>query len=66
MAGCQFSPIKPRTNQIFQILDKLSDVGVLNVQWSGGEPLLRADFLDLVNYAPKVKQNGYLLIDDIL
>ncbi|KKT26356.1 MAG: Heme biosynthesis protein (NirJ-2) [Parcubacteria group bacterium GW2011_GWA2_43_9b] len=49
------------TNQIFQILDKLSDVGVLNVQWSGGEPLLRADFLDLVNYAAEkgFQQNCY-------
>lgn len=49
------------TSQIFQILDKLSDVGVLNIQWSGGEPFSRVDFFELVAYAAEkgFQQNVY-------
>ncbi|MFA7319795.1 MAG: radical SAM protein [Parcubacteria group bacterium] len=55
------SPEQLPFNQVCNILDKLSDFGVLNVQWSGGEPFARKDFPELVTYAASkgFKQNVY-------
>jgi radical SAM protein with 4Fe4S-binding SPASM domain len=46
--------IKPapelKTDEILRILEKLSEAEVLNVFFTGGEPLLRTDLPDLIKY----------------
>lgn len=39
------------TNRIFQIIDDIAESGVQRVRFSGGEPLLRNDLIDLLKYA---------------
>lgn len=41
------------TEQVYRVLDELSELGVLFVTLSGGEATLRSDFLDIVRYARK-------------
>jgi len=55
------SPSQLTFNQLCDVLDRLSDHGVLNVQWSGGEPFARKDFPELVAYATEkgFRQNVY-------
>lgn len=57
------------TEEWQQVLDKLWEVGVPHVCFTGGEPTLREDLIDLVRYAEKLGQvtglltNGYCLQD---
>jgi len=46
------------TNEIKGILDQIHAEGCLEVTFSGGEPLLREDFLDIYLYA---KRKGFLI-----
>ena len=45
-------------SEIQRILDEIKDAGCLWLLLTGGEPLLRPDFLDIYNYA---KRKGFLL-----
>lgn len=42
------------TEEILNAIDQLSDVGIQNLVFSGGEPLLRKNILQIVEYAKKV------------
>lgn len=46
------------TGQVKAVLDELADSGVLILTISGGEPLLRSDFLEIAKYA---RDSGFLL-----
>ena len=58
--------------QIKTILDKLHDIGILHLFLSGGEPMLRKDFVDIYIYAKKlgflvgVFTNGSILTNEQL
>lgn len=39
------------TNEIYLALDQLEEVGITNLVFSGGEPLLRKDIVDIAKYA---------------
>jgi MoaA/NifB/PqqE/SkfB family radical SAM enzyme len=54
------------TNKIKEVLDYLAEWGVLNIEWSGGEPLLRKDFCDLVWYANRLGFEQNLLTNGTL
>lgn len=47
------------TQQWFRIFDELADAGCLWMTWTGGEILLRQDFVDLYRYA---KAKGFLIV----
>jgi len=54
------------TNDVFDILDNMVDAGTQQVMFAGGEPTLRKDLPQIVNYASKfmnvaMNTNGYLL-----
>ncbi len=57
------------TEQLFEVLRKISEFGVLYVTLTGGEPLCRKDFFDVaaevrrLGMALRVYTNGYLLAD---
>ncbi|MFA5173121.1 MAG: radical SAM protein [Candidatus Paceibacterota bacterium] len=40
--------------QIMTLLERSADVGVLNIEWSGGEPLFRKGFWTFVKYAEEL------------
>lgn len=46
------------TAECFRVLDELSELGVLNLTFSGGEILVRRDFFEIANYA---RSNKFLL-----
>jgi len=46
------------TREVFSILDQLKEAGCLFLLFTGGEPLLRPDFLDIYDYA---KKNGFII-----
>jgi radical SAM protein with 4Fe4S-binding SPASM domain len=46
------------TGEIFSILDQLAEAGCLWLLITGGEPLIRNDFLDIYTYA---KKKGFLI-----
>jgi len=58
------------TKEIEDVLDQLASFGVRNFQITGGEPLLREDFIEVVNYAAKkglntsFASNGYYIDED--
>ena len=59
--------------EIMHIIDELSDCGVMRVQLTGGEPLIRKDFLEIVDalLARKINisqiySNGYLVNERLL
>ncbi|MCH5158451.1 MAG: radical SAM protein [Clostridiales bacterium] len=60
------------TDQIKTILGKLCENGLFMVFLSGGEPLLRKDFIEIYKYARKkgmlvdVFTNGYLINDELI
>jgi radical SAM protein with 4Fe4S-binding SPASM domain len=41
------------THDWFQIIDKIFDIGIPHVVFTGGEPTLRADLSDLIRYAER-------------
>ncbi len=47
-----------QTEQWFDIFDQLAEAGCIWMLWTGGEILLRTDFVDLYRYA---KQKGFLI-----
>ncbi len=55
------------TREIFSILDQLKEMGVYDIGFTGGEPLLREDIFDILGYASKsgfkagLLTNGYLI-----
>ncbi|MBW6518691.1 MAG: radical SAM protein [ANME-2 cluster archaeon] len=57
--------------EVKKIIDELAELKVFNITFGGGEPLIRDDFLDIVDYASrynfgiKVSTNG-ILVDDTL
>ncbi|MDF1558101.1 MAG: radical SAM protein [ANME-2 cluster archaeon] len=57
--------------EVKKIIDELAELKVFNITFGGGEPLLRNDFLDIVDYASrfnfgiKLSTNG-VLVDDAL
>jgi MoaA/NifB/PqqE/SkfB family radical SAM enzyme len=58
------------TAEVKSVLDELQAIGVLQVVFTGGEPLLRGDAIELVAYAhrlgliTRLNSNGLLLTDD--
>lgn len=55
-----------KVEKIKEILDYLAEWGVLNIEWSGGEPLLRKDFCGLVEYARRLGFEQSLLTNGTL
>lgn len=53
------------------ILDEIADLGALNITFTGGEPLLRSDLFELVQYARNLrfavhlKTNGTLITPEV-
>lgn len=41
------------TEQIFKMIDELNDIGLIRLGLSGGEPLLKKDIGDIIDYANK-------------
>jgi radical SAM protein with 4Fe4S-binding SPASM domain len=41
------------TDEVYRILDEITDAGCLWLLFTGGEPLIRPDFLDIYTYAKK-------------
>jgi len=60
-----------RTKEVHDLLDQIADSGCLWLLLTGGEPLLRKDFLDIYSYAKKrgfivtLFTNGTLLTSEI-
>ena len=54
-----FSPKELTTKQIYRIIDEIVDAGCLWLLFTGGEPLIKDDFLDIYTYA---KRKGLILI----
>jgi len=58
--------------EIFSIVDQIVDMGAIEICFSGGEPLIRKDIVDLVEYArkmkmvPKINTNGILLTENMV
>jgi radical SAM protein with 4Fe4S-binding SPASM domain len=54
-------------DEVISCIDHLNDIGIYQINFSGGEPFLRSDFLDIVEYASKlnikvgITTNGSLL-----
>lgn len=42
------------TEQVFRIIDKIKEYNPENIIFTGGEPLLRKDFIEILKYASKV------------
>jgi len=59
------------TDEVKHIVDELDRLGVFVISWTGGEPTLRKDLPELINYAQKkgmmnaIATNGYYLYDMI-
>ena len=60
------------TEQIFNLLDQLREMGIQNVSFTGGEVLIRKDIFEIIEYARKLYMrvfllsNGTLLTDNIV
>jgi len=58
--------------EIKGIIDQLKEMKVFTLNFGGGEPLLRTDFLEILDYASKlnmgivISTNGYLVDDRLL
>jgi MoaA/NifB/PqqE/SkfB family radical SAM enzyme len=46
------------TEEVFNILDQIAEAGCLWLLITGGEPLLRKDFLEIYTYAKKDNQRN--------
>lgn len=59
-------------SEIRSVIDQISNMGAIEICFTGGEPLLRNDIVELVDYARKKKMvskintNGILLTDDMV
>lgn len=68
-ASLRRSPQDLSTAEVLRILEELAAAGVGNVVWSGGEPLLRDDLVQLVartralGMTPHLSTNGVLLAE---
>ncbi|GAG17377.1 unnamed protein product, partial [marine sediment metagenome] len=58
------------TEKIHEILDKLAEAGIISLTFTGGEPFIREDLLDILSYAVEKKfwkmsifTNGTLIED---
>lgn len=74
---CYISAGEPRENEmdtetIYKVLDELKKLKVFTIFITGGEPFLRSDITDIINYAEKcnftiqIVTNGTLLTDTVL
>ncbi len=54
------------TTECCMILDQLADEGILNITFSGGEPLTRPDFFDIARYARQKRFNVRIFSNGIL
>ena len=60
------------TDKIFNLIDQLSELGVMNLFLNGGEPLIHRDILKIYEYATKkgfrisMSTNGYNVDDELL
>ena len=59
-------PDELSTEEIKDLLDQLADAGTLKLTFSGGEPFMRPDFLDLVEYARSLAFNIDILTNGTL
>ena len=72
LSSHRLEPAALSTEEIKMILNKLKDIGIFNIYLSGGEPLLRKDFIEIYIYAKKlgflisIFTNGYLINDELL
>jgi len=41
------------TKEVFSVLDELKKMGIFRIGFTGGEPLLRKDIFDILDYANK-------------
>ncbi|MGB8657481.1 MAG: radical SAM protein [Candidatus Zixiibacteriota bacterium] len=55
-----------RTNEVYEILDKLAEGGVETIQFLGGEPFIRPDFLDILVYAKQKRLNCRIATNGVL
>ena len=67
---CYISAGKPRKNELStiewkNILDQLKDLEVLSVYFTGGDPLLRKDCLEIVTYARNIGMSCNLLTNGL-
>lgn len=67
---CYISAGKPRKSELSttewkNILDQLRDLEVLSVYFTGGDPLLRKDCLEIVTYAKKIGMSCNLLTNGL-
>jgi MoaA/NifB/PqqE/SkfB family radical SAM enzyme len=56
----------PSTDELFQVIDNLHNIGTRHINLTGGEPLLRADLSDLIEYAHKKEISVCLLTNGLL
>ena len=65
--NCPTGERELETEQVFEVLRKIADFGVLFLTFSGGEPLCRKDFFAIaaearrLHFAIRVYTNGYLI-----
>ena len=50
----RFSMVALSTTDWFRVLDKLADIGIPHIIFTGGEPTLRPDLPDLIRYADRL------------
>ncbi|MDD5694068.1 MAG: radical SAM protein [Bacteroidales bacterium] len=59
-------------DEVFRILDQLKEMKAFTVNFGGGEPFMRKDFMDILRYASSkylgiiISTNGYFIDDTIL
>jgi len=57
--------------EVISVLEQLADAGTLHITFSGGEPFIRKDFMDILSYARKldfatvILTNATLITEDI-
>jgi radical SAM protein with 4Fe4S-binding SPASM domain len=60
-----------KTREVFLILDQLADIGCFYLGFTGGEPFVRKDILDILRYAGKlgfeiiIYTNGFLINEKV-
>ena len=70
-SGLKPTPDELTTEEVKNIIDQFADIGVVALAFSGGEPLMRRDFFEIVEYAAKkefyvsIASNGTLITPSI-